>query len=109
VALDVKKIADDMAGKMKPILGQRWDEVQSYAREEATKMAAVLAKIELQKLKGTISEQQANILFDMQKNASAAVLAAVHGVGDLAASQAMNAALAYLKDPINEALGFKLL
>jgi hypothetical protein len=109
MALDVQKIADDMAGKMKPILGQRWDEVQKYAKEEAVKLAAVLAKIELQKLNGSITEQQANILFDMQKNASAAVLAAVHGVGDLAASEAFNAALASLKDPINEALGFKLL
>jgi hypothetical protein len=109
VALDVKKIADDMAGKMKPILGQRWDEVQQYAKEEAAKMAAVLAKIELQKLNGTISEQQANILFDMQKNASSAVLAAMHGIGEMTAAQAMSAALESLKDPINQALGFKLL
>jgi hypothetical protein len=109
VALDVKQIADDMAAKMKPILGQRWDEVQAYAKEEAAKIAAVLAKIEMQKLQGSITEQQANILFDMQKNASSAVLAAVAGVGEMAAAQAMSAALAALKDPINQALGFQLL
>ena len=109
MALDVKKLTDDMAGKMKPILGQRWDEVQKYAKEEAAKMAAVLAKIELQKLNGTISEQQASILLDMQKNASRAVLAAMEGVGEMAAVQALNAALESLKEPINQALGFKLL
>ena len=109
MALDVQKLADDLAGKMKPILGQRWDEVQQYAKEEAAKLAAVLAKIELEKVRGLITEQQANILFDMQKNASTAVLAAVHGIGDMAAAQAFNVALAELKDPINKALGFELL
>lgn len=109
MAIDVQKLTDDLADKMKPILGQRWGEVQQYAKEEAAKLAVVLAKIELQKAQGTISEQQANILLDMQKNASLAVLAAVRGVGEMAAAEAMNAAFAELKDPINQALGFKLL
>jgi len=109
MALDVQKTSDDLLAKLKPILGQRWDEVQPYASQEAAKIAAVLAKIELEKLQGTISEQQATILFDMQKNASAAVFAVVKGVGEVAASEALSAALQAIKDPINQALGFKLL
>jgi hypothetical protein len=109
MALDVQKIANDVMEKMKPVLGKRWGDVQQYAQGEAAKIGAVLAKIEMEKLNGTISEQQAHILFDMQKNASRAVLAAVEVVGEMAAAEALSAALEALKDPINKALGFKLL
>jgi hypothetical protein len=109
MALDVSKMTEDMLAKMKPILGQHWDKVQQYAKEESAKVALVVAKIEAEKLAGAITEQQANILFDMQKNASTAVLAVAHGIGDVAAAKAMNAALESLKDPINKALGFDLL
>jgi hypothetical protein len=109
MALDVNQLSQDIVDKLKPILGQRWDEVQQYAKDESSKLAITLAKIEAQRLTGALTDAQANILFDMQKNASTAVLAAVHGIGDLAAAQAFNAALETLKDPINQALGFKLL
>ncbi|HEY8210899.1 MAG TPA: hypothetical protein VIG99_25620 [Myxococcaceae bacterium] len=107
--LDVNKVAEDMLAKMKPILGQNWEKAKEYVKEESAKLALAFVKMEAQKLAGTITEQQAKILFDMQKNASLAVLAAAGGIGDLAAAQAMNAALGALKDPVNQALGFKLL
>lgn len=109
MALDVKKLADDLLAKLKPILGQRWADVQPYAAQEAAKIAAVVAKIELEKVNKTITEEQATILFDMQKNASKAVFAVLEGVGEVAAGEALNAALETLRDPINQALGFKLL
>ncbi|HVE82258.1 MAG TPA: hypothetical protein VND93_05400 [Myxococcales bacterium] len=109
MGLDVNQLVQDMLAQMKPILGSHWNEVQSYAKGEADKLAVTLAKLEGQKLTGVLTEQQANILFDMQKNASSAVLAAVQGVGEEAAAKAMNAGLNAIKDPINKMLGFQLL
>jgi hypothetical protein len=107
--LDVNKLVQDVLAQMKPIIGAHWDKVQTYAKSEAEKLGVTLAKIQAQKVTGAISEQQANILFDMQKNASLAVLAAVHGIGEEAAAKALNAALKALKEPINKAIGFPLL
>jgi len=107
--LDVNKLVQDMLNQMKPILGAHWDQVQVYAKNETEKLGVSLAKIQADKLLGKVSEQQANILFDMQKNASLAVLAAVHGIGEEAAAKALNAALKAIKDPINKAIGFTLL
>jgi len=109
MALDVNQTAESILDVMKPILGERWEEVQSYVKQEAEKLAQTLAKIEVDKLKGAISEQQASVLFSMQKNASHAVLAAVRGIGDEAAAQALNAGLGVLKGTVNKALGFALL
>lgn len=109
MGLDVKVTVETMLGAMKPILGARWDSVSKYAAGELEKLAKTLAQIELQKLRGSITEQQANILFDMQKNASSAVLAALQGIGADAANQALNAGLASIKGDINKSLGFKLL
>ena len=109
VTLDVGKLVQDMLAQMKPIVGSHWDQVQAYAKEESEKLAVSLAKLQAQKLTGALSEQQANILFDMQKNASQAVLAAVQGIGEEAAARAMNAGLNAIKKPINDALGFELL
>ncbi|HZN93423.1 MAG TPA: hypothetical protein VFB81_12000, partial [Myxococcales bacterium] len=67
--LDVNKLVQDMLNQMKPILGAHWDQVQVYAKNETEKLGVSLAKIQADKLLGKVSEQQANILFDMQKNA----------------------------------------
>ena len=108
-SLDVNKLTEDMMARMKPILGEHWQRVQQYVKEESAKLALTVAKIEIQRATGAISEQQANTLFEMQKNASLAVLAVSAGIGDMAAAKAFSVALAELKDPINKALGFDLL
>ena len=107
--LDVSKLVQDVLAQMKPVIGAEWDKVQGYARSEAEKLGITLVKIQVEKRKGAISEDQAKILLDMQKNASLAVLAAVHGIGELAAAKALTAALGALKEPINKAIGFDLL
>jgi hypothetical protein len=109
MGLDVKKTVDLMLEAMKPILGQHWDSVREYATAEADKIVRTLVLIESQKLVGAISEQQASILLDMQKNASQAVLAVLEGIGKDAVNQALSAGLAKIADPINKAVGFKLL
>ena len=57
---------------------------------------------------GTITQEQAPILLDMQKNASRAVLAAVEGMTLVAAEQAVNAAIGAVKTAINTFVGFPL-
>src|SRR5262245_19826761 len=109
MALDVNKLTGDMMEKMKPILGEHWERVKQYVKDESAKLALVVAKMEIEKATGRLTEQQATVLLDMQKNASLAVLAVSAGIGDIAAAKAMNAGLEVLKEPVNTALGFDLL
>ena len=53
--------------------------------------------------------QQAELHLQIQKNAMRSVLLTVEGLGLLAAEQAINQALALVKDQVNAAVGFALL
>lgn len=109
MALDVNQILQKLLDAMKPILGQQWGAVEKYSKEELTKMGQSLAKIEAKKLTGAITEQQAAILFEMQRNSFKAVIAAVQGVGEQAAAKALDAGLAAIKKDVNTALGLELI
>lgn len=111
--IDVKQLAGDMLkaalDAVKPILGAKAGDVQKYLASESNKMAETLKSIAEGKAAGHITDQQAKILLDMQKNASLAVLAAVQGIGQQAATNALGAALNAVKDVINKVIGFPLL
>jgi hypothetical protein len=57
------------------------------------------------KQNGKITEQEAAYLMDLQRNASRTVLLTIEGLGILAVEEAINAALAVVRDTINAALG----
>jgi hypothetical protein len=107
--MDVNLAVQQMLNVMKPIIGKQWDQVQQYATTEVQKLALTLAQIEAQKAMGTITEQQANTLLAMQKTASQAVLTAVAGLADVAASNILGVALAEVASQVNKALGFRLI
>ncbi len=58
-------------------------------------------------LSGQITEEQARLHLDIQKNASRTVLLTVEGLGLLAAEQAINARV--VRDSVNTALDFVLI
>ena len=76
---------------------------------ESKKLAESLVMIERLKLAGKITEEQAKLHFEIQKNASRTVLLALEGLGLIAVEQAINSAIAVLRDSVNTALGFSLL
>lgn len=109
MALDAKDLLGPILSAIKPVLNKYWGDVKDYAQAEAEKMAKTLATITELRIANKIDDQQAQALLDMQKHSMQAVLLAVEGIGLIAAQNAINAALAAVKDVVNKAIGFALL
>jgi hypothetical protein len=109
MSLDVDALAGKMFEAFKGKLANKWPEVKDYAEAESKKLAESLAMIETLKLTGQINEEQARLHFDIQKNATRAVLLTIEGLGILVVEQAINAAIEVLRDTVNQAVGFALL
>ena len=107
--LDVTELASNMLEAFKANLKKQWPEVKEYADSESKKLAESLVMIERLKFAGKITEEQAKLHFEIQKNASRTVLLALEGLGLIAVEQAINSAIAVLRDSVNTALGFQLL
>jgi hypothetical protein len=105
---DVQAVLKSMAAAAEGVLQKKWPEVRSFATTEFQKIAQTVVSIGEGVAAGTITEEQAPILLDMQKNASRAVLAALEGMSLIAAEQAVNAAINAVKDAINTFVGFPL-
>lgn len=105
---DVEAVLGSMAAAAQGVLRDKWPEVKSFATTEFQKIAQTIVSIGEGVASGAISQEQAPILLDMQKNASRAVLAAVEGMTLIAAEQALNAALGAVKTAINTFVGFPL-
>ena len=108
-SLDIGAIAAAMVSASKASLQKSWPKVKDYVTVESQKLALTFAQIETMRATGKVTEGEAQILFEMQKNATRAVLLAVKGMGLIAVEEAINAALGAVSDIVNGALGFKLL
>ncbi len=109
MALDVDSLATPMLNAALPLLKQDASDAESFAKTEFTKLAQTLVSIEAQLAAGQITQDQASLLLDMQKNASRAVLLALKGMALVAAQNAINAALGAIGGIVNKALGFALI
>lgn len=109
MSLEVNALADQLRGVLKTELRTYWPEIKEYARAESLKLAQTLAMIETLRSLGKLTTQQAELHLQIQKNAMRSVLLTVEGLGLLAAEQAINQALALVKDQVNAAVGFGLL
>jgi hypothetical protein len=109
MAFDPRKLAKKMFKAFESSLADKWPEVKDYAEAEAKKIAESLVMIEKLILSEQISEEQAKLHFQIQKNATRMVLLTIEGLGIIAVEQAINAALGVLKETVNTALDFTLL
>ena len=109
MSLDTSALAEQLRGVLKGELRTFWPEIKEYAKTESLKLAQTLAMIETLRSLGKLSPQQAELHLQIQKNAMRSVLLTVEGLGLLAAEQAINQALALVKDQVNAAVGFALL
>jgi hypothetical protein len=107
--LDVEKLVQLMSGAAVGVLRKEWPAVRSYAETEFRKLGETVKLIAEQAAAGEISEEEAALLLDMQRNAMRSVLLTVEGIGILAAEQAINAALDAARAPINAAVGWAIL
>lgn len=109
MSLNASELTMNMLSAVKGVLSEKWPEIKDYAESETKKLTESLVMIEKLKLTGRISDEQAKLHFDIQKNATRTVLLTTEGLGILAVEQALNAAFAVAKDTVNTALGFALL
>jgi hypothetical protein len=107
--LDIPELLASMGEAAGGVLKNKWPGVRSFATLEFQKIAQTVAMIGEGVADGEITRDQATILLNMQKTASRAVIASSEGMGLIAAEQAINAALAAVKGPINAFVGFALL
>ena len=108
-SLDIQQVLPGMIEAAKGVFGKKWPVIKDYAEGELEKLARTLTQIETLKISGQISEAEASVLFEMQKNTARAVMLALQGMSLLLVEGAINAALATVKDTVNTSLGFVLL
>jgi|SRR5688572_10836476 len=107
--IDVTQVFSSMLGAAKATLGAKWPKVKDFAEAEFEKLARTLAQIETLKVTGQITEAEASVLLQMQKNTARAVMLTLEGMSLLLVEQAINSALAMVRDTVNGAVGFALI
>jgi hypothetical protein len=109
MALDIDSLANSMVAAASSSLGTSWNSVRDYATEQFRHTAMTLQLIEKDTLNGSITQEQATNLLDIQKQATEAVMLAVATMTVVAVQQAINSALNAVKSTVNSAVGFGLL
>lgn len=107
--IDFKPLVNSIINSLKTNLAGKWPAISGLATASVKTLAHNLVEIEKMAISNTITPAQANLLFDMQKNALKAVLLSEEGLGLLAAEAAINEVLDTIKEIVNKALGFALI
>ncbi|MEI6265466.1 MAG: hypothetical protein WCP74_10180 [Sphingobacteriia bacterium] len=107
--IDFSKLVHDMLTAAKGKLTSHWKEVKPYAEKEVNSFAENIKLIAELKMKGKITEEQARLYIDIQKNSMRIVLLTIEGLGILAVEAAINAAIDVIRSTVNTALGWRIL
>lgn len=109
MSLDVEAIGKQMIAAAQGVVKDKWPTTKSYFESESKIYAARLASIVKMRKDGLISDDRAKQHVAFQTTAWETVLLAVEGLNQLLVEQALNAALAVIRDTVNKAIGFALL
>lgn len=107
--IDVSALVNKMLIAAKDVLLEKWPEAKDFAESEFRKIGESILFIEQQQIKGKMTDEEARLHLEIQKNASRIVLLTLEGLGILAVETAINEALKVIKDTVNTALGFTLI
>ena len=109
MALSASQLGKDILGAFKGVLSQKWPDLKEYGEAESKKLAQTLVMIESLHVSGKITDEQAELHLQIQKNATRMVLLTLEGLGILAVEAAINSALDVVKQTVNTAVGFALI
>lgn len=98
-----------MIGAARDSLGNDWSEVRTFAEPELKRLARTLLDIGKLAAAGEISEAEAQALLRIHRNTTQMVFLTARGMSLLAVENAINAALAAARSPLNATLGIALL
>lgn len=107
--LNWDQLVQDMLGAVKPVLQKHYQEAEPYAQAEFKKIGEAVTLVIKLKALGQITMDRAALHMKMQTNAAKTVLLAIEGIGLIAAEEAINAALAAVKNTVNTAIGWIIL
>ena len=107
--INVPDLLAKMLSSAEGVFDQSWPEIKDFAETEFEKLAKTLEQIGKLKLSNKITDGEASVLLEMQKNTARAVMLTLEGMGLLMVEQAINAALANVKEAVNGVVGFALI
>lgn len=106
--VDLEQIVTEMGKAALPFLKAGAKQAKDYGKAEADKIARTAVLLATGVAKGTIDEDEARLVLDVQKNASRSILLTITGLGIVAVENSINAAMAVLKRAIETATGVVL-
>ena len=109
MALDVDSVVSQMLAAAQGPLQQYWKSAGPVAESQFTNIAQMIEQIGVDRATETITPQDAQNRLQMAKNDAQAALDALEGLGELAAQNAINAALSAVSGIVNGYLGFALI
>jgi hypothetical protein len=107
--LNIEDLLKKMLEAAKGSLTKDWQKISGVATSSLKALAQNLVDIEEMKLDGTITQEKAALMIDMQKNTIKIVMLTEKGLGLLAVEAAINAVIGVVKDTVNTAIGWTLL
>lgn len=108
-SINLHELLPQMLSAASGVLKKQWPEIKDYVESEFKKIGESILFIETQRAQGKMTERQAQLHLELQKQATRSVLLSAEGMGLLATEAAINAALNVVKDAVNTALKFTLL
>lgn len=109
MTINASQLGKSILAALKNALKEKWPELREYSEAEAKKIAQTFVMIDELNNSGKITEEQARLYLDIQKNSSRTILLTLEGLGILTVEAAINIALDSVKEAVNTALGFTLL
>jgi hypothetical protein len=107
--LKIDELVRDMLAAAGNSLQDKWPALRDLAANSFRFLVQNLADIRKLKDQGKITEEQARIMLDMQRDAIKMMFLTEKGLTVLAAEAAVNAALGAVGKTINSLIGWKLL
>lgn len=109
MAINVSDLLQKMLQAASSSLGDKWPAIRDFGETEFKNLSETLALIVRLKAEGKITEEQATLHLQIQKNTTRMVLLTAEGLALIAVEAAVNAALNVVKETVNTAIGFALL
>jgi len=107
--IDYNKLVQNMLKAAKGIIKKHWDETKPYAEKEFKAFTENIKLIAELKHLNKITEEQAKLYVEIQRNSMRIVLLTIKGLGILAVEGAINAALNVIRTTVNKAIGWTIL
>lgn len=87
----------------------KWPKVRDLTTSSVKTLAQNLVDISTMKKKGSVTEEQAKLMINIQKNSFKTLLLTEKGIGLLIAEEALNEIIKVVRGVVNKAVGFDLL